>query len=221
MSRILAGNVSGSYRDLRIRRIQRVAAVFLFSALILGQLAVIESDADPAATTSSCPDGWYTKSNCKYAKGKVEAHCIQSCTQRVIDTVKWRGGTASQNCDPANNIVKWRITKIWIHRSSDGQLKWNWGPGSYHTNCNVDAQTFSQSPGITIGANHHVHWNLEIVASNGVITPMDWSVLLNVNGSGCAVECPDPSEVSLPPIEWPGPEIPEDPVQAVTELLES
>lgn len=82
-------------------------------------------------------------SGCKYAQARIKI-------DRVIKyfyTAYWRGGTASQECDPTNNVEKWKLVEI---RTTSG-MTWSYGPGSWKYHCNVYF--------VTYGVNVSKYWS--------------------------------------------------------------
>jgi hypothetical protein len=151
--------------------------------LFLASIALFASTpawADHGLETT-CSDGWITEAgSCKYAKAKDRTHCVdQLCTKITIDEVKWRGGTASGSCDPSNNIVKWRLLNVKIVRASDSVVRWKYGPGNYHTNCDVDATTYTRTPNLTVSQDHWVKYNWEFVESTGVTFKLHVGLLVS------------------------------------------
>lgn len=145
--------------NLSVRRpLGRLSIGLLLSILLVLAGAV------PAAAEIACANGWTGPNDgCKYAKAKVETACIDNCNRVDIRAVKWRGGTASGSCDPSNDVTQWRLEWVKIVRASDGAVRWSFGPGAWHYNCNVDATTYSRDPGLTIASDHLVKYKWQHV----------------------------------------------------------
>lgn len=121
----------------------------------------------PGAPANACQTGdWFGPAEgCKYAKAKVETRCVNNCDSVDIDAVKWRGGTASGSCDPTNDITQWRLRWIKIVRVTDNAVRWERGASGWHTNCNVDANTYVANPGLRVGVDHVVKYKWEHVST--------------------------------------------------------
>ena len=129
---------------------------------------VLDAGVLPGAPGYACGTGdWYGPAEgCKYAKAKVETTCINNCQSVDINSVKWRGGTASQSCDPTNDITQWRLRWIKIVRVTDNAVRWSRGAGAWHYNCNPNDATYSESPGLRVGVDHIVKYKWEHVSSS-------------------------------------------------------
>lgn len=121
----------------------------------------------PGAPAHACGSGDWAgpAEGCKYAKAKVGTTCVNNCDSVDINSVKWRGGTASGSCDPTNDVTQWRLRWIKIVRTTDDAVRWSRGAGAWHTNCNVDAATYSESPNLRVGVDHIVKYKWEHVTA--------------------------------------------------------
>lgn len=63
-----------------------------------------------------------------------DVYVTGSSTFRRIDQMRYRGGTASQACDPSNDIDRWRSQFSGVF-DLGGNQKWGIGPTSYLFNC--------------------------------------------------------------------------------------
>ena len=102
-----------------------LAMLVLATALLLGVLPAPPSQAATVWTSWKC-----APAGCKYGQTRIKY-------DRQIKTwyaAEWKGGTASQTCDPSNDVKKWRLQEL---KATSG-LTYGWGPQTYQTNCAVD-----------------------------------------------------------------------------------
>ncbi len=137
---------------------------------------VLDTALIAGAPAYACNSGdWYGPADgCKYAKAKVETTCVNNCNSVDIDAVKWRGGTATGGCDPTgtNDITQWRLRWIKIVRVTDDAVRWQRGASAWHYNCDVNANTYVENPGLRVGVDHVVKYKWEHVsASSGPFYP--------------------------------------------------
>lgn len=134
-------------------------------ALVLVMLTSVSAHASHDVTAncgSSHPDWWGTDGIChKYGEVK------RVFSGGTLREVWWRGGTASGSCDPTNDVVKWRLESVYVIRVGDGRLRWQYGPGGYHSNCNVHGTNYVRSPNLAINVDHHVFYDFRHVLQSG------------------------------------------------------
>ena len=153
------------------RTVLVVAGSILIAAVGMLVMHVDLARADHGLETV-CSNGWITEAgSCKYVQADDTTKCAnQQCTSITINAVKWRGGTASGTCDPTNDQTAWRLVSVKIVRASDNHVNWSFGPGAWKTNCNVLANTYTKSPGITVSADNWVMFRWQLNSATGVQT---------------------------------------------------
>ncbi len=118
------------------RHVARLGAFSL--ALVLASAVLYTSTPTEPATAATILTGYRcAPSGCKYAKAQIMIDRVIKKFYRA----DYRGGTASQACDPSNDIIQWNKTKI----SATSGMTWSVGAGGWHTNCNVDSFTYSHT----------------------------------------------------------------------------
>jgi hypothetical protein len=148
----------------------RFSFALAVTLLLVGSLLPLSTGSANASDyqmITSCGSGYYTPNACKYdqAKYSVSGDCGSGsgCT---ISTVYWRGGTASGSCDPSNDIDSWHLQFVKIIKVSDGTVRWSYGPGNNHTNCNVTATTYSRSPSLKANSDQKIDYKWCFTSSN-------------------------------------------------------
>ena len=151
--------------------IKRRAAILSFAAVLLSSLSILTTANMASATgvfDTSCGTGpWVSTGLCKYDQAKppsITGNCGVGDACR-IDTVYWKGGTASGNCDPTNDIDYWYLDYVQINRVSNGNTLWQATPSAdHHTNCNPDATVYSRSPSLDIPSDVRVKYQWVFVS---------------------------------------------------------
>jgi len=81
---------------------------------------------------------------CKYAQGRA----YYSPGANYLSQSQWRGGTASQSCDPTNDVIKWRLAESSLFEyAPEWRTTWVYGPTSWKYYCNVYFITY----GVVVG----------------------------------------------------------------------
>jgi hypothetical protein len=103
----------------------RAAAIGLSIVLLLTALSPQPARAAVEFTSWKC-----TLAGCKYGQTRVKYDRVP----RYWYSAQWKGGTASQTCDPSNDVTRWRMDEV----EATSGLTYSWGPQTWKTNCNVN-----------------------------------------------------------------------------------
>jgi hypothetical protein len=115
--------------------------------VIISLLLPIGAPRAVASHTNS--SGWWCAwEGCKYAQAKIEWNTnIYTTTSHI-----YRGGTASQSCDPSNDVTSWRVKT----QHTGG----SWGPWTsiWSSSCNVYSATTTLSVNTGYSSNNAQHF---------------------------------------------------------------
>lgn len=133
-----------------LRRVIPAALVAL--AVAAAGAAVAPRPANAIATPYYC-DEWGSTQRyvgdplCKYAMAKG-GYVVNQYGHYHIEALWARGGTASQECDPSNDVVQWAVdgsegkgdaVSAFLYDQPSGSVFWLRYRTNYRSNCSVDA----------------------------------------------------------------------------------
>ncbi len=111
------------------RHFQRILASLVVFVVTFAVIPAPPADAFVQYSSWKC-----APAGCKYAQARIK----YDRAIKKLHVAYWRGGTASQSCDPDNDVIKWRLTEI----DAVNGMSWDYGPTSYKYNCNVYSTTY-------------------------------------------------------------------------------
>lgn len=176
-----------------------VLSTQLITSMLLLAVLLMPLPAKAAPSYPCPPQGWEGTGGlaCKYAKGRVV--WSGSSIRKVIEKIKFRGGTASQWCDPSNDVVSWFVEEIKVIKKSTGKVRWKWGPSNVHYNCDVDGRTFAKTPGLTVTHDNIVRYKFYHGSTSGDFSTT-FDILVSVNEEGCSTSCEIIDECEINPL---------------------
>lgn len=97
--------------------------------LAVGVLVTDVGRAEPAQAVTEFTTWRCAPAGCKYAQSRVK----YDRQIRYWYSAEWKGGTASQACDPTNDVIQWRLLEL---KATSGTV-YTWGPQGWKNNCSL------------------------------------------------------------------------------------
>jgi hypothetical protein len=139
----------------------------------------------PSDVDGNCSGGFHSATSCKYEQVRVRYHVLTPSTI-TIDSVDWRGGTASDCCDPTNDQASWQLLSAKITPTSNpSSTLWSIGAQGVQTTCDSETSTFSKSVGLNVNVATTVSYQLETVSQGGLHTPASDTATTPAPSVGC------------------------------------